>query len=141
MPFDPTLPANGSLISSAELRDQFNALNDALTAIISAGGITGVTVDGVSTEFPGNPAWASATLDSSGILRFSFGIPQGQPGEVTQAQLSNDLANNANYCIQQSLNQSSNYSNAVTTLDTPMSGTEEEVLRLKLNELILALRR
>ena len=28
MPFDPTLPANNSLVSSAELRNQFNGLNE-----------------------------------------------------------------------------------------------------------------
>ena len=28
MPYDPTKPANGSPIVSAELRNQFNALND-----------------------------------------------------------------------------------------------------------------
>jgi hypothetical protein len=141
MPFDPTLPANGSLISSAELRTQMNALNDAILTIIASGAITGVMVDGVGTESPGSPAWASATLDGSGILRFNFGIPQGFPGEVTQAQLSNDLANTSNFCIQQSLNQSSNNSNAITTLDTPFVDPDVEAVRQKLNELILGLRR
>jgi hypothetical protein len=141
MPFDPTLPANGSLISSAELRTQMNALNDAILTIIASGAITSVTVDSVTTEPPGNAAGASASLDSSGVLRFSFAIPQGFPGEVTQAQLSNDLANTSNFCIQQSLNQSSNNSNAVTTLDTPFVDPDVEAVRGKLNELILALRR
>src|ERR1043166_7563380 len=35
MPFNPTLPAAGSEISSAELRDQFNALNDRIDALPS----------------------------------------------------------------------------------------------------------
>lgn len=38
MPFDPTLPANGSPISSAEMRDQLNAL-DAQTKKIGPGGL------------------------------------------------------------------------------------------------------
>ena len=33
MPFDPTLPANNSPISSAELRDQFNGLQDQIIAV------------------------------------------------------------------------------------------------------------
>lgn len=39
MPFDPTKPANGSLISSAELRNQFTSLKtliDDLTARVDA---------------------------------------------------------------------------------------------------------
>ena len=35
MPFDPTKPATGTLISSAELRNQFNALNDLITNLQS----------------------------------------------------------------------------------------------------------
>src|SRR5438128_1397012 len=33
MPFDPTLPANNSLISSAELRAQFNGLQDNIAGV------------------------------------------------------------------------------------------------------------
>ncbi len=36
MPFDPTLPANGSQIVSAELRDQFNALNERIETLEQA---------------------------------------------------------------------------------------------------------
>jgi hypothetical protein len=36
MPFDPTLPATGSEITSAELRSQFNALNDRLNGASAA---------------------------------------------------------------------------------------------------------
>jgi hypothetical protein len=141
MPFDPSLPANGSLVSSGELREQLNALNDAILAIIATGGIMGVVVDSVSTVPSLNSATATASLDGSGVLRFAFSIPQGIPGEVSQAQLNNDLNNTANFCIQQSLNASSNNSNPVVTLDTPFADPASEALRGKLNELILALRR
>jgi hypothetical protein len=141
MPFDPTLPANGSPIAAAELRTQMNALHDAINTILSAGGVNGAVVDMVYSDPPGSSGSATVSMDGGGVLHFTFSIPQGLPGEVTQGQLSNDLANMANYCIQQSLNQSSNISNSVGTLNTPFSNGEAEILRQKLNELILALRR
>jgi hypothetical protein len=55
--------------------------------------------------------------------------PQGPPGEVTQ----NDLA--------QAIQGTSNNSNAVPTLDTPFADPDAEALRVRLNELIGALRR
>jgi hypothetical protein len=33
MPFDPTLPVNNSLISSSELRNQLNGLNDLINNV------------------------------------------------------------------------------------------------------------
>ena len=33
MAFDPTLPANNSLVSSSELREQFNGLNQEITTL------------------------------------------------------------------------------------------------------------
>jgi hypothetical protein len=33
MPFDPTLPVNNSLISSSELRNQFNGLNQFISNV------------------------------------------------------------------------------------------------------------
>jgi hypothetical protein len=53
----------------------------------------------------------------------------GPPGEVTQ----NDLA--------QAINGTSNNSNPVPTLDTPFADPDAEALRVRLNELIGALRR
>jgi hypothetical protein len=55
--------------------------------------------------------------------------PQGPPGEVTQ----NDLA--------QAIQGTSSNSNAVPTLDTPFADPDAEALRVRLNELIVALRR
>ena len=55
--------------------------------------------------------------------------PQGPPGEVTQ----NDLA--------LAIQGTSSNSNAVPTLDTPFADPDAEALRVRLNELIGALRR
>jgi hypothetical protein len=55
--------------------------------------------------------------------------PQGPPGEVTQ----NDLA--------QAIQGTSSNSNSVPTLDTPFVDPDAEALRVRLNELIGALRR
>ena len=55
--------------------------------------------------------------------------PQGPPGEVTQ----NDLA--------LAIQGTSSNSNAVPTLDTPFADPDAEALRVRLNELISALRR
>lgn len=104
-------------------------------------------VDSVTTLNPGDPATVSVGFDGSSV-HFAFAIPrgndgnqgaqgeagsQGPPGEVTNADL--------NTALQATLNQTSNVSNAVTTLDTPLAHPDMDTLRLKLNDLILALRR
>ncbi|MBL9130724.1 MAG: hypothetical protein JNG86_05965 [Verrucomicrobiaceae bacterium] len=52
---------------------------------------------------------------------------------MSQTELNNGLAN--------TLSQCSANSNAVATLDTPMADPDDEALRQKVNELLLALRR
>ena len=73
-------------------------------------------VDGVSTLPPGSSAGVSVSFDGSNV-HFTFSIPQGAdgatgaqgpPGEVTQTDLNN--------AVQNTLSQSSNNSNAVSTL-------------------------
>jgi hypothetical protein len=59
--------------------------------------------------------------------------PQGLPGEVSQTDLNNGLLN--------TLSQTSANTNAVSTLDVPFADPDVEELRLKMNELVLALRR
>jgi hypothetical protein len=145
--FDPTLPITGSVISSSELRSQFTGLADMIAAVPA--GPTGpegppgavlntAVVDFVSTGSPGGSASASVFVDGGGIIHFTFAIPQGIPGEVTQAQLNNDLVNSRNAAVNQALFFSSANSNTVATLD---SSVDVEILRQKLNELINALRR
>ncbi len=72
MPFNPTLPVNGSDILAAELRGQFNGLKD----LLDAGAISGVVIDNVTTLPPGEAATVDASI-AAGVLHLGFGIPQG----------------------------------------------------------------
>lgn len=110
-------------------------------------GVSSAAVDSVSTVDPGQPATVSVNFDAgSSTLHFSFGIPrgndggqggqgeQGPPGEVTASQLSSAISG------------TSNNSNGVGTMDTPFANdpptlADLEVMRAKMNELIVALRR
>jgi hypothetical protein len=158
MPFDPNLPLPSANITSAVLRSQFQGLKDLIDAI-PGGGITGAVVESVSTLPPGNPATATVQL-VGGELRFTFALPegagglpgspgsngsdgqqgpqgpqgpQGVPGEVTQTDLNNAMLN--------TLTQTSANSNAIDVLPNSFSDPDAEALRLRMNELIVALRR
>ena len=93
-------------------------------------------VDSVSTLDPGQPASVQAWFDGN-VVHFTFGIPRGQdglPGEVTNAALSSAIGG------------TSSNSNGVGTLDNaftndPPTTADLELMRSKVNELILALRR
>jgi hypothetical protein len=76
MPFDPTLPANGTDIISAELRGQFNGLK---TLIDNVPGITAAVVDSVSAVGPGQPASVTVSLVGT-VLHLSLALPEGQQG-------------------------------------------------------------
>jgi hypothetical protein len=103
-------------------------------------------VDSVNTLNAGEPATVGLIFDGSNV-RFTFGIPRGadgatgatgQNGEVTQVDLNNALQN--------TLNQTSNNSNSVSTLDNPFTNdppttADLEVMRQAYNDLVLALRR
>lgn len=140
MAFDPALPANGSLIAAAELRSQFTGLK----TLIDAGAVTGAQTQNTTTLTPGSPATASVTL-AGGVLTFTFGIPEGQPGEVTQAQLSNDLVNCQNAAVNTALPLTSSNSNAVNLLGQSASVSYDalqiQAILDKIDELINALRR
>ena len=73
MPFDSTKPGNGSLISSSELREQFNALNDLITGLQSQ--VT--TLDARVTALENPPLTAAG-----------FGEP-GANGVLTQTGMTN----------------------------------------------------
>ncbi len=94
-------------------------------------------VDGVTTLPAGSNASVTVSFDGTNV-RFNFEIPQGndgatgatgQPGEVTQAALDSAISG------------TSSNTNAVGTLDTLMADPDDEALRQKLNEFILAGRR
>ncbi len=76
MPFDPTLPAHGAPLVSAEIRSQFNGLKELIDA---APGLTGVAVDAVTTVNPGEAATVSLSVVDR-TLHFSFGLPRGSDG-------------------------------------------------------------
>jgi len=141
MSFNPLLPANGAPIVAAELRSQFTGLHDEIAAVPA---ITGAQVDTVNTGSPGSSASAGVTLNG-GVLHFDFTIPAGEPGEVTQAQLSNDLVNCQNAAVLTVLPMTSNNSNGVTTLsmtaNTSYDPSEMQAVINKMDELINALRR
>ena len=83
-------------------------------------------------------------FDGSNV-RFTFSIPRGAdgtdgadgapgaPGEVTTGQM--DAA------ITAAIQGTSGNTNAIATLDTPFADADAESMRLRFNELVLALRR
>jgi hypothetical protein len=75
--FDPTLPANGSPLVSAEMRAQFNGLKDLIDAV---SGVTSAVVDAVNTLPPGSPAAVTVSV-SGGVLHLAFDLPQGSDGQ------------------------------------------------------------
>ena len=159
MPFDPNLPQENTPLEAAQMRDQLTGLKDLIDTLPTGAGITGAVVDSVTTLPPGNPATATVLLVGS-QLHFTFALPegatgpigqtgssgsdgqpgppgsqgaQGPPGEVTQTDLNNGLLN--------TLTQTSANSNAIDVLPNSFSDPDTEALRLRMNELILALRR
>ncbi len=138
MAFNPLLPTDFSLIIAAELRSQFTGLKAHIDAVPA---VTGTQVDSVTL---GSGTSVSVAL-IAGVLHFDFMFQPGPAGEVTQAQLSNDLSNTANQAMLNTLPQTSANSNGVALLSQPVSDppTHAEVQenRDKLNELINALRR
>lgn len=103
-------------------------------------------IDAVNTLNPGENATVSVMFDGSNV-RFTFNIPrgfdgpqgmQGSPGEVTTAQLNDAVAN--------VIASTSANTNAIATLDTPFANdppslADMEVMRARVNEMILHGRR
>lgn len=97
--------------------------------------------DPVTTLAPGSPATVDISLVGTDV-HFAFGIPSGlqgipgidgPPGEVTNAALTTAIA--------AAIGGTSSNTNAVATLDTPFADPDNETLRVKMNEFILAARR
>jgi hypothetical protein len=129
MPYDPTYPPFNADIESAPLRAQFNGLKDLIDTVPT---ITSAVVDNMNTLPAGDPATVVAAV-SGGVLHFSFGIPAGPPGEVTQALL--DAA------IQTTSANSNSISQLNATADISYQSTQMQEVMNKLDELIWALRR
>jgi len=140
MPFDPAKPVEGTLCDAVEMRAQLTGLKD----LIDAGSVTGAQTQNTGTLPPGSAATADVAL-SAGTLTFTFGIPAGAPGEVTQAQLSNDLVNCQNAAMLATLPQTSANSNAVSllglTVSDPPTQAELQAVADKVDELLSTLRR
>ena len=125
MPFDPNLPQEATLADAAQMRAPLNGLKYLIDAVPA-----------------GQPASVAVTFDGANV-RFTFGIPAGEkglgglmglPGEDTNAALAAAIAGTPAI------------SNAGATLDSPFTNDpptlpDMELLRAKINELILALRR
>jgi hypothetical protein len=129
MPFDPTLPAQGTPLESQVMRDQFNSLKALIDAVQT---LTAAQIDATDTLAPGSAATVSVSVTGN-TLHFTFGIPADAPGEVSQSDLNtayNDL-----------LASSSANANEVNTLDNPYADSDAEELRQKVNELLNAMRR
>lgn len=132
--YDPTLPANGAPLVSAEMRAQLNGLKDLIDAI---GAISAAMVDSTSTLPPVSSAGATVSVIGN-TLHFTFEIPQGDTGATgpqgSQGEVSLMQLNDA-------IQTTSANSNSVATLDAPFGDPDTEAPRNKVNELIQMLRR
>jgi hypothetical protein len=140
--FDPTYPPTNALIESAPLRGQFNSLKALIDAMAS---VNAAVVDGVTTLPPGDPATVTLNVVAN-TLHFTFGIPQGNdgqqgpqglPGEVSQADLSNAMLNTLSECS----NNSNGVGSIAMNVDPDYSQNQVQQIVDKLEELIQALRR
>ena len=140
--FDPTYPPTNALIESAPLRAQFNSLKALIDSMAS---VSAAVVDGVTTLPPGDPATVSLNVVAN-TLHFTFGIPQGNdgqqgpqglPGEVSQADLSNAMLNTLSECS----NNSNGVGSIAMNVDPDYSQNQVQQIVDKLEELIQALRR
>lgn len=162
MPFNPNLPQNGQPLDADTLRAQLQGLLELISSIPkgdkgdpgqngSDGGpgpegaqgppFALAVVDAVNTLEADQSATVSASFDGTNV-RFTFGIPRGSEG--TAGQPGNDGAAGEVTLAQLTASTSAN-TNAVSTLDEaftndPPTLADFELLRGKLNELILALR-
>lgn len=165
MSFDPSLPANGSPLSSAEMRTQLTGLKALIDAVPT---ISSAVVDAVNTLPPGQSAAVSASV-VGGVLHLTLDLPQGEtgpagtpgapgepgtpgepglpgtPGEPGMPGEPGAPGEVTNADLSNAISGTSNNSNAVTSLDSafndPPNVSDLELLRSKLNELIFALRR
>ena len=136
MPYDPTLPLEGTPLDAVQMRSQLNGLKDLIDAILT---VNTAQVDGTSTLNPGDPASVGLSVIGN-RLHFTFGIPAGQTGpqgEVSHADLTNAISN--------AVSGTSNNTNGVGTLsqiaDPNYNQPQIQAMMDKMDERIQALRR
>ena len=141
MPFDPLKPADHSPLSSAEMRGQLNALNDAIAAIPAGPpgpvgpAFSNIQIGSVTTGTPGSPAGAQVNVFGNNV-ELSFTIPAGDtgaPGEVSNATLAGEIAGTAR--------NPSSVAPIPFTVSNPPTQAELQAVVDKVNELIGALAR
>ena len=133
--FDPALPAEGRPLVSAEMRSQLNGLAVMINSVPAGPQgppFAGAEVESTVTLPPFNPPSVSVMFDGTNV-KFSFGIPQGNPGEVSIIDL--------NAAIGSVISGSSSVSNSVELLLPTNPNPSILDVAQKLDELILALRR
>jgi len=74
--FNPSLPADGTKATAAEMRAQLTGLKALIDAIP---GITAAVVDSVTTVGPGQPATVTVSVIGT-VLHLSLALPEGLPG-------------------------------------------------------------
>ena len=140
--FDPTLPQENTPVDAVQMRGQFNSLKALIDAMAS---VNAAVVDEVTTLPPGDPATVTLNVVAN-TLHFTFGIPQGNdgqqgpqglPGEVSQADLSNAMLNTLSECS----NNSNGVGSIAMNVDPDYSQNQVQQIVDKLEELIQALRR
>ncbi len=144
MPFDPTIPPDGSFATGAALRGQFNGLK-ALIDAIPAGpagpagpqgpAFSNIQIGSVTTGAPGSPAGASVNVFGSNV-ELSFTIPAGDtgaPGEVSNSTLAGEISGTAR--------NPNSVAPIPFTVSNPPTQAELQAVVDKVNELIGALQR
>jgi hypothetical protein len=75
--YNPSLPADGTKATAAEMRAQLTGLKADIDAIP---GVTSAVVDSVTTVGPGQPATVTVSVIGT-VLHLSVALPEGQPGQ------------------------------------------------------------
>lgn len=168
MPYDPNQPQNGQPLDADALRLQLQGLFEAITGIPkgdqgdpgepgppgqngSDGGegppgppFAQAVVDSVNTIDAGQDAGVSVSFDGTDV-HFTFDIPRGADGPSGNDGSPGNDGPPGEVSLQQMKDSTSANTNGVSTLDDafmndPPTLGDLELLRSKLNELILALR-
>ena len=140
MAFDPNLPQENTPLDAAQMRSQLNGLKAFIDAILT---VTAAQVDAVNTLPPGDPASAGVGI-SGGTLHLTFDIPAGQsgpPGEVTTTQMDAAISSALATAIQGTAQNPGSVQPLSVNYQDPVTASDLNQVKDKLNELIAALYR